>query len=166
MALISDAEASTKYAGHGMNEICENHFDTKGENHCAHFVSHALGIKFPVTCGDLKFSTKGSGATIRWDELFNQLNPRGLWDNRPTDGRPLLIFVTFERNVINNRMGSSPHKHVGIYINGPVYNFSNSRHVVIRSSSAEEFHQNVGGYYTKMHPNLGPIGLYYGVPPL
>jgi hypothetical protein len=159
MPPFTDADGAG-YLGAYMGDICENKFEDRAQNHCAHFVSHALGITFPLLCGDLKSATKGTGATIRCDELFNQLTNTGLWADRPMARSPLLVFVTFEQNVRNGFMGPMPSKHVGIWVSQSVYNFSNSHHFVIQTPSPEEFLATVGGYYKKIviaHP-LGRVG--------
>jgi hypothetical protein len=152
--------------GQGMAEICDNHYTTESENHCAHFVSHALGIALATKCGDLAFATRGTGATVRCNELFNGLPDRGAWAARPDKKMPLLVFVTFSQNVRGGVMGMMPSKHVGIWFTQKVYNFSNTLHKVVWDPSPEAFLQKIGGSYKKAHPNNGEIGQYYAVPPV
>jgi len=154
------------YINHKMGDICQNHYDTEAENHCAHFVSHALGITLATKCGDLAYATRGTGATVRCNELFNGLTNRGVWANRPDKQAPLLLFVTFEQNVRNNVMGMMPSKHVGIWFSQRVYNFSNTAHIVVADESPDKFIHKIGTYYKGKHPNSGNIGAYYGVPPI
>lgn len=42
-------------------------------NHCAHFVSHALGLQLGTLCGDMSWKTRHTGASIRCDELYSHL---------------------------------------------------------------------------------------------
>jgi len=150
-----------------MGDICENHYDTHAQNHCAHFVSHALRIGVATVCGDLTAiaAARGTGATVRCNELFNSLPVRGAWPDRPIGQIPLLVFVTFKQNVSANIMGAMPSKHVGIWFTERVYNFSNSNHIVTFDRSPDEFLARVGGSYEKAHKNLGQTALYYAVPP-
>ena len=39
--------------------------ETETCNLCAHFVSHALGLKIGMLCGDMKYKSRGKGASIR-----------------------------------------------------------------------------------------------------
>ena len=68
------------YVGQGIGQICGNHFDSPQQNHCAHFVAHALEIQLGMLCGDMEYKTKHTGASIRCDELYNRLAQRGPWD--------------------------------------------------------------------------------------
>lgn len=148
------------YVGKSIGEICENHFDSSSQNHCAHFVSHALGLKLGMLCGDMKFETKKTGASIRCDELYNYLSQKGPWDQRLSQGFGcILIFVTSAKNVRSNFMSPAPQKHVGICCGGQVFNFSNSQHRVIVDFSVDSFHNKFKKTY---HGN--DISLYYGVP--
>jgi len=147
--------------GKSINDICTNHFSSEQENHCAHFVSHALNIKLATLCGDLKWATRRTGATVRCNELYNNLPQRGPWDQRPlaqSDG--LLIFVISARDVVDNVMHPVPRKHVGIHFQGNIYNFSNGQHKVIVDSSVDAFHKKFKQAY---HSN--DISLYYGIAP-
>lgn len=158
----------SKLVGRRMGEICENHYDAPAENHCAHFVSHALGIHIGLVCGSLSASAAahGTGATVRCNELFNGLPLRGAWADRPLNRAPLLVFVTFTQNVTGNLMGMMPSKHVGICFTQSVYNFSNSDHLVRFDDSPEAFFSRMSSYYRSVHPRLGNLGLYYAVPPV
>ena len=148
------------YVGKSISDICSNKFDSSAQNHCAHFVSHALGIKLGVLCGDMKFSTKKTGGSIRCDELYNRLAIKGKWADKPAISDGLLIFVLSAANVVNNVMGPVPQKHVGIYYGGMVFNFSNGQHKVIADNSVEAFHSKFKNTYAG-----NDISLYYGVAP-
>jgi hypothetical protein len=60
----ADLEA---FVGQSIGQICTNGFAAASQNHCAHFVSHALGIKLGMLCGDMAFKTRHTGASIRCD---------------------------------------------------------------------------------------------------
>ena len=69
------------YYQKSMTEICENHYDTTAQNHCAHFVSHVLGLQLGMLCGDLT-GKRHTGASVRCNELYNRLLDRGPWKRR------------------------------------------------------------------------------------
>jgi hypothetical protein len=146
------------FVGKSIGEICSNHFTDAHQNHCAHFVSHALGLKLGMLCGDVKFTTKHTGASIRCDELYNGLLNKGPWKDRPPGAGAVLIFVVSARNIRNGQMIATPQKHVGIFFHGAVYNFSNTHHKVVRDASVDAFHIKFKHLY-----HGGDISLYYGV---
>jgi hypothetical protein len=148
------------YVGKSISDICSNGFASAAQNHCAHFVSHAHGIDLGLRCGDMTFKTKGTGASIRCDEIYNRLTLKGKWEDRPAISDGLLIFVISAGNVIDNRMTGVPQKHVGIHFAGMVYNFSNGQHKVVVDPSVEAFHHKFKHQYAG-----GDIALYYGVAP-
>ncbi|WP_189045886.1 hypothetical protein [Aliidongia dinghuensis] len=149
------------YLGKPIAKICDRGYHPDAENHCAHFVSHALGITIGTLCGDMNYATRHTGATIRVNELYNGLRSRGPWDNRPPGTDGLLIFVTdANRNMINNRMGQGPQKHVGICYMGKIWNYSNGRHAVVRDASVESFHLKFKRTY-----HGTSISLYFGEVP-
>ena len=153
------ASALQAYVGKPIGKICSNGFNSTSQNHCAHFVSHVLGIKFGVLCGDMKFETRKTGASIRCDELYNRLSRRGLWQDRPQLADGILIFVLSAKYVSGNLMSNHPQKHVGVYHSGKVFNFSNSQGKVVVDLTVEAFHAKFKPIYSG-----GDISLFYGVP--
>ena len=153
---LADLQA---FVGKPIANICNKGFSSASQNHCAHFVSHALGIKFGMLCGDMKFETRKTGASIRCDELFNRLALRGPWEQKPqiTDG--ILIFVLSAKHVNGNVMSNHPQKHVGIHHSGRVFNFSNSQGKVVVDTTVEAFHSKFKTIYSG-----GDISLFFGVP--
>lgn len=149
-----------RYIGKSIAKICTNNFSSPSQNHCAHFVSHALGIKLGMLCGDMTYETKKTGASIRCDELYNGLTVHGPWDTKPAFSDGLLIFVLSARNVKNGTMHNVPQKHVGIHFSGRVYNFSNGKHQVVVDLTVEAFHNK---FKTKYAGN--DISLFFGVAP-
>lgn len=148
------------YVGKGIADICPNGFTSSSQNHCAHFVSHALDIQIGMLCGDMEYATRRTGASIRCDELYNGLTLKGPWDKKPVADDGLLIFVLSARNIVSGRMLNVPQKHVGIHFGGQVFNFSNSQHKVIADPSVEAFHKKFKGAYAGKD-----ISLFYGVAP-
>lgn len=147
------------YVGKGIKNICTTSFDSSTENHCAHFVSHALSLNFGTLCGSMKWDTRGTGASIRCDELYNALVQKGEWAERPTikeDG--MLIFVLSASGVSNGVMQAIRQKHVGILYGGKVYNYSNSMNRVVADTSVSDFHDKFKKVYSAKD-----ISLFYGV---
>ena len=149
-----------KLVGKTISDICANKFASPAQNHCAHFVGHALGITLGVLCGDMKFETKRTGASIRCDELYNNLQQTGPWAKKPAKSDRLLIFVISSRHMTNGVMMNVPQKHVGIHFGGSVYNFSNAHHKVVVDTTVDAFHKKFKNLY-----HGGDISLYYGVAP-
>ncbi len=148
------------YVGKSIGDICSNGFSTSKQNHCAHFVSHVLGIKLGMLCGDMTWETRKTGASIRCDELYNQLRSKGEWKDKPALADGLLIFVTSAANVRNGLMTNHPKKHVGIHFGGQVFNFSNSKSQVVVDHSVDAFHNRF-----KLNYGGKDISLFFGAFP-
>jgi hypothetical protein len=101
------------------------------DNHCAHFVGHALGLRFGELCLSEKFFGD-DGRSMRVDEIFTWCADRGPWADRPKTLDPCLIFATLKNNVITPKQGpvefgQSRFKHVGIWLKGAAWNYHNGR---------------------------------------
>jgi hypothetical protein len=148
------------YVGKPIGDVCDNEFSSPAQNHCAHFVSHALDIQIGMLCGDMTFATRKTGASIRCDELFNGLRSTGPWAKRPKIDDGLLIFALSAKNVVKGRMLNVPQKHVGIHYSGQVFNFSNGQHKVVVDASVDSFHNKFKHIYAGKD-----ISLFHGVAP-
>lgn len=148
------------YVGKTIADLCSNNYSPADANHCAHFVSHVLGLTLGTLCGDLAYKTRRTGASIRCNELYNNLQTRGPWAEKPTASDGILIFVLSSNHVTNNQMGSVPQKHVGIHFGGKVYHYSNSQDKVVCDPTVEAFHNKFKSAY-----GGNSISLYYGVVP-
>jgi hypothetical protein len=148
------------YLGKPIAAICSNHYSTPSENHCAHFVGHALGLKIATLCGDLAWKTRHTGATIRVHELYNRLASKGPWGQRPAKESTQLIFIVSKSSVVSNVMANDPQKHIGIYLGGAIYNYSNTHHKVVKDRSVDAFYKKFDDYYT-----ADDIALFYGLIP-
>lgn len=85
-----------KLEGQGIAKLCDGGYTDAGFNHCAHFVSHALGYSFGFTCKGM--TGKGSSpSTIRVHELFARCPQVGKWAD--FKGMSCLVFVTDAGNV-------------------------------------------------------------------
>jgi hypothetical protein len=145
------------FLDHPIDDICGNGYVDHSSNHCAHFVSHALGFQFGMNCRKL---TDGSGraANVRVHELFSRCGSVGLWP--PPASEPVLIFVTAAGNVdlAHKTMHNVPNKHVGVFAGGLIYHYSNAKGKVVRQGVAD-FQAHFDKAYGK------PQGYFYGTPP-
>lgn len=129
-----------RYVGKSVEDFCEFHYGKidDDENHCAHFVCHAVGIQVGRTCESLlEWKQKSAnikagmlatakGYTVRVNELYNSLTDKGDWAKKNAD--PCLIFATLPSNITSDRstMGSQPRKHVGYFASGTVWHYGNT----------------------------------------
>src|SRR5262245_522768 len=95
-------------------DFCSNKFVAATDNHCAHFVCHALELDAGYDC---KMYMNGShpGAGIRVQELFAICPEVGRWNDAPQGMK--IVFVTDKGNVdlAAHSMRNVPKKHVGIF---------------------------------------------------
>lgn len=126
----------TEYLGKKMSEICTRSVSTKvGENQCAHFVSHVMEYdEFEYTCKNYTSADKllpNKGAAIRVDDIFNIVPEYGRWTDKPLYLTSCLIFATNSGNMSPGghrlKMLKGRAKHIGIYIDGAVWHYSNTR---------------------------------------
>jgi hypothetical protein len=146
------------FLGKPIDDICGNGFDAHNLNHCAHFVSHVLHLAFGMTCKEL---TNGSqaAANVRVQEIFPECPEVGNWPP-PAGSGPVLIFVTKAANVdlANKTMRNVPKKHIGIFENGQVFNYSNTQEKVVS--------QTVPAFKTAFNAAYGgPQGYFWGTFP-
>ena len=130
---------------HSMADICHNGFAKvqKGHSHCAHFVSHVLGVQVGGTCRNMGTKAGSWGVTMRVNELFEACPTRGFWANRPPALVTCLAFVLLHqhkqgkkwRSVMSGdgqRMtGHVRERHVGIHHGGNVWHFHNGQNKVV-----------------------------------
>jgi hypothetical protein len=160
-----------RYVGKSVEAFCPFHYGKvkDAENHCAHFVCHALGIQVGTTCESLlswpatqvylkEGIPKGTkGYTVRVNELYNSLKKKGNWKAGKAD--PCLIFATRSSNISLDRqkMGTESKKHVGYYANGEVWHYGNTEDVVKRDTLAD--------FQAKFRKSYGSTVLFlHGVP--
>ena len=122
-------------------DICPNGYANAADNHGAHFVSHAMGYGFGATCLTLRRG-RGFGACIRVQEIFPRCPTVGAWAARPVTMTTCLVFITNASNVdvATKVMSSVPQKHVGFYISGLIYHYSNSQHQVVQQTPEQFSH--------------------------
>lgn len=156
MPTITVAELQ-KFEGKRIDAICDCAYHSNADNHCAHFVSHALGLHFGFTCKNM--TGKGAqGANIRVQELFPRCRQVGKWSDRPAHLTVCLAFVTSEKNVnlATKQMVNVPRKHIGIYNLGSIWHYSNTANKVVKQSP-EQFARHYAGT---------DIGMFYGEIPV
>lgn len=126
------------FVGQSIAEICGNGYASPQDKHSAHFVSHVLGYHFGVTCQSMGV-TKAPGATLRIEDLFAKCKTVGLWSLRPAHLKTCLVFIIKSRNVkLSSRvMANVPRKHVGVYLNGSIWHYSNDQHKVLRQTPSQ-----------------------------
>ena len=69
------------YLGKHIRDVCGNDYVNDGDNHCAHFVSHVLGLRFGATC-HMMGKGKVPGANLRVQEVFGRCVKVGTWESR------------------------------------------------------------------------------------
>ncbi|MCK4708210.1 MAG: hypothetical protein KAU21_06290, partial [Gammaproteobacteria bacterium] len=134
-------EKLNSYIGKHISKICPSMIaKINSQNHCAHFVSHALDIHKPGTASCKTFTLNDKvndevkNSFIRVNEIFNNCYKRGPWDPPPAEESFLLIFATRESNINSTTtpisMNEHPVKHIGIYHKGQVWHYSNSSRMI------------------------------------
>lgn len=145
-----------KVEGKRIDAICDCAYHSNAENHCAHFVSHALGLDFGFTCKNMtgKGIKGAKGANIRVHEIFPRCRQVGKWSDRPAHLTVCLAFVTSVTNVdlATKKMVNVPKKHIGIYNSRSIWHYSNTTDKVVRQSP-EQFARHYAG---------SDIGVFYG----
>lgn len=129
----------TASVGKNINTLCPNGFHDPALNHCAHFVSHVLDMRFSFNCKEFAGGNK-PGANIRVHEVFAQCPKVGKWDDADL-AKTQLIFVTRRENVdiANKKMINIPQKHVGVFHDGKVFHYGNTADKVVTDTPASFF---------------------------
>ncbi len=154
-----------EFIGLSIEDICPFGYGEVGDkqNHCAHFVGHALRYTsgLGTACSHL-LSKKPDvhsvlynqvGVLVRVNELYARVSKKTKLDttakelSAPSSG---LIFVTLTSNMQNKMqsMGDHPRKHVGVLKNGFVYHYGNTADKV-RKDTLNEFIKRMTANYGK-----------------
>lgn len=147
-----------QYLGMNISSLCSNSYHKSSDNHCAHFVSHVLGFRFGFKCRGMSGKgNKDDSASIRVHEVFSKCQKVGKWTSKLSSTKFCLAFVTSSSNVnIKNKvMRNHPRKHIGIFLNGNIYHYSNSKNKVVKQTPAA---------YAN-HYSGNDITVYYGTMP-
>jgi hypothetical protein len=128
------------YLGKHISQLCSIGYHSDADNHCAHFVSHVLGLQFGATCRTMVRAT-GTPGSSRVHEVFARCLSVGRWSELPV---PLVVGLVFITNAANVRlahklMDNVPRKHIGIFCGaGPrIWHYSNSQRKVVSQTPAE-----------------------------
>ncbi|NVJ51265.1 MAG: hypothetical protein HWE11_12820 [Gammaproteobacteria bacterium] len=151
-SLLSQLE---NLVGQNITSICDGKFHQANHNHCAHFVSHVVGLTFAFNCQQYQGGS-GTPANIRVQEIFAECGLVGHWADADLS-QSQLIFVTRKSNVdlARKHMRNIPQKHVGVFCQGSVYHYSNTQKCVVKASVGEYFNEFSQKY-------RGVQGLFFG----
>lgn len=129
------------YVGKSIGAICQNGYVSSGEHHGAHFVGHALGYRFGVTC-QMIGTGKGPAATLRVPAIFSRCKAAGVWRLRPATVQSCLVFVTRASsvNLAAKSMANAPRQHIGIYAGGFIWHYSDSQQAVVKHRPSQFAH--------------------------
>lgn len=123
-----------QFVGLSIEKICPLKFGTVGDshNHCAHFVGHVLKLNNTnsngFTCAGMMIAGKNhpeAGAVIRVNDIYN-----ACVDLEEPDPLGCLAYYTVASNIKDGLMGTMSKKHVGICLQGYVYNYGNGKDAV------------------------------------
>ena len=156
-----------------ISDICNSSLaKINSQNHCAHFVSHALNIhkKGSADCKTFTYKDKHNPAVkssyIRVNDIFNNCKKRGEWNRSLACDSYLLIFATRQSNIDTNKtppvMQDHPVKHIGIYHNGYVWHYSNTLRQVKKDLLTEWINTFKRVYADKKNPD-NEVVFYYGI---
>lgn len=158
-----DRDFLAKFVGQSVEDYCTCGFGTKGDthNHCAHFVSHALGFRYGKLCSSMTWEYRNrisEGRTMVVNDLFNNCPTRGHWADKPAGLTSCLIFAVHSSGVSTRtwHMDNIRRKHVGIHLNGDCYNYHNTTNEGVRVDGDAMF-KNLYG--------KGTLALYGTFPP-
>ena len=154
LAYMFDTVLLNSFVGKHISAICPNGYDSDSIFHCAHFVGHALDITVGKGCLHLVHGP-GETASIRVDEIYNSACKEvGAWATKKSSVNECLIFITNPKNFTGGRMGQGSTKHVGIFVSGSVWHYSNTNRKVVKVPVAN---------MQKHYPRASDNGLYYGI---
>jgi hypothetical protein len=144
--------------GKSIDDICPNNFHDHASNHCAHFVSHILGLDFSFNFKEFHGGSH-PGANVRVHEIFSRCPLVGKFADRPAD-REVLVFVTRHDvvDLANKEMQNIPQKHIGILVDGHIYNYSNTQEKVVKVTPTTFLNQ-----FERIY--AGTQALFYGTVP-
>jgi hypothetical protein len=119
-------------------------------NHCAHFIGHLLSLRIPgaALCSNVggssyTYQERHNGYCVRVNEVFNSCTGRGRWEDTVPAGTPRFVVATVAGNILRESpltIGTMSRKHIGIYLNGMVYHYSNTKDKVVKVTIGEFKH--------------------------
>ncbi len=130
------------FLGKSMAEICPSGYADTSNNHCAHFVGHVLDITAGLTCHGMTSGKKrkGEAASLRVQEIFAACPSVAEYDQTMV-GKRGLMFVSAPSSFVTTggktTIRNVPKKHIGVFLNGTIWHYSNSRNKVITQTPAQ-----------------------------
>jgi len=130
------------FVGKSMSEICPSGYADTSNNHCAHFVGHALDITVGLTCHGMTSGKKrkGEAASLRVHEIFAACPSVAEYADTMV-GKRGLMFVSgpsnFETKHGKTTLRNVPKKHIGVFLSGTIWHYSNSRNKVVTQTPAQ-----------------------------
>lgn len=122
------------YFHKNIKDICINSYTANTDNHCAHFVNHAMLYNVGFRCKGMAGKGEGDGASIRVNEIFRFCPKIGVWKDKPAGDCLASITSTDNVNIASKFMGTRPRKHIGVFCGGSICHNSNSKNTVVSQS--------------------------------
>jgi len=142
------------FVGKHIKDICDCGYHHDNDNHCAHFVSHALGFHFGRTCKTM--TGKGRiGANISVLQLFPMCGQVGDWKERDEDACLAFVLKTSKVDLEAQTLDYFHQEHVGVFLNGTIWHYSNRQRKVVTQTPQDFSHHYPGNQHA----------LYYGTFP-
>jgi hypothetical protein len=141
------------FLGKPIAHVCGNAFAGGPDGDGAHFVAHALGFRYGLTCQAAGGGTV-PGASLRVADIFSRCSAAGVWTLRPVSLTPCLIFLARVQtlNLANRVIHSGGRTHIGIFSGGLVWHYSQALRKVIKQPPAQ---------FARYYP-APDNGLFYG----
>jgi hypothetical protein len=154
-AALINISLLNRYVGKNISQICPNGYDDNNDSHCAHFVAHVLRISEGTKCTNLVHGP-GPGASVRVDDVFNKWCPKVIDElSKPSSWSSGWIFIINPKYVrlSPRKMQDVGRKHMGIFVGGSVWHYSNTQDKVVRVSIDR---------MKKHYPSASDNGLFFG----
>ncbi len=148
------------FTGKHISTLCKRGFVANSTSHCAHFVSHALGITAGTNCWG--GGNKHPGASIRVNEVFAACPQVGHWEDR-SKNRAVLVFIINKANVDlkKKRMDAVRQKHIGVCTRNVVWHYANTLNKVVEQSPEALLKTFQSSYSARKN-----VALFYGTLPV
>jgi hypothetical protein len=124
-----------------IGDVCLNAYKDDSDNHCAHFVNHAMQMTFGYTCDKIVPAKQriAVGSNVRVHETFDQCPSKEKIET--TASKTGLCFVSLAGNFVKvgstYQLANVPKKHIGVMVGNNVWHYSNSKHKVVKQTLAE-----------------------------
>lgn len=148
--------------GRHISSFCESDLAFNDDkNQCAHYVAHLMGYRMGQGCGHPGGALEEG--SIRVNEIFNEMRETGYWFRRPVSLDFCLAILTV-RKAVGSRNGelymtAVRQKHIGFFLGGRIYNYSNPKDKVHVETPEEFFEGRRADSYEKTAKSK-PVHLY------